>query len=107
MSPWRSSWCAATSFAFTRMPFLLSMSSMAAPPAPPGVPSIAGLKFEDKTPVPVLQAEAAINIIERLGAGQVNPAAVKKATVALGEAKAAKDDKAIADASQRSISAAR
>jgi outer membrane protein OmpA-like peptidoglycan-associated protein len=70
-----------------------------------GVPSIAGLKFENKTPVPVLQAEAAIGIIERLNAGQVNPGAVKKATVALGEAKAAKDDKAIADASQRSISA--
>jgi outer membrane protein OmpA-like peptidoglycan-associated protein len=70
-----------------------------------GVPSIATLKFEDKTPVPVLQAEAAIHIIERLNAGQVNPTAVKKATVALGEAKAAKNDKEIADASQRSISA--
>lgn len=70
-----------------------------------GVASIAGLKFESKTPVPVLQAEAALNTIERLNAGQVNPGAVRKATVALGEAKAAKDDKAIADASQRSISA--
>ena len=69
-----------------------------------GVPSIAGLKFEDKTPVPVLQAEAVLTLIERLDAGQVNPGAVKNATVALGEAKAAKDDKAIADASQRSIS---
>jgi outer membrane protein OmpA-like peptidoglycan-associated protein len=71
----------------------------------PGVTSIAGLKFQDKTPVPVLQAEVAINIIERLKAGDVNPGAVKRATVALGEAKAAKDDKAIADASQRSITA--
>jgi outer membrane protein OmpA-like peptidoglycan-associated protein len=70
-----------------------------------GVPSIAGLKFENKTPVPVLQAEVAVNIAERLGAAQVNPASVKKATVALGEAKAAKGDKDIADASQRSISA--
>ena len=70
-----------------------------------GVPSIAGLKFESKTPVPILQAETALNIIERLNAGDVNPGAVKKATVALGEAKAAKDSKAIADASQRSISA--
>jgi outer membrane protein OmpA-like peptidoglycan-associated protein len=70
-----------------------------------GVPSIAGLKFDSKTPVPILQAETAINIIERLNAGQVNPTAVKRATVALGEAKAARDDKAIADASQRSISA--
>jgi outer membrane protein OmpA-like peptidoglycan-associated protein len=70
-----------------------------------GVPSIAGLKFEDKTPVPVLQAEVGLHIIERLNAGQVNPGAVKRATVALGEAKAAKNDKEIADASQRSISA--
>src|SRR5262245_2061196 len=70
-----------------------------------GVPSIAGLKFEDKTPVPVLQAATAIKVIERLNAGQVDPTAVKKATVALGEAKAAKNDKEIADASQRSISA--
>jgi outer membrane protein OmpA-like peptidoglycan-associated protein len=70
----------------------------------PGVTSIAGLKYEDKTPVPIKQAEAVLTLIERLDAGQVNPGAVKKATVALGEAKAAKDDKAIADASRRSIS---
>jgi outer membrane protein OmpA-like peptidoglycan-associated protein len=70
-----------------------------------GVQSIAGLTFKDKTPVPVLQAEAAIKLIERLNAGDVNPDAVKKATVALGEAKAAKNDKAITDAAQRSISA--
>ena len=69
-----------------------------------GVPSIAGLKFESKTPVPVLQAEAALNLIERLNAGDVNPGAVKNATVALGEAKATKDEKKIADASRRSIS---
>lgn len=69
-----------------------------------GVASIADLKFEDKTPVPVLQAAAVLNLIERLDAGQVDPGAVKNATVALGEAKAAKDDKAIADASRRSIS---
>lgn len=69
-----------------------------------GVASIADLKFEDKTPVPVLQAAAVLNLIERLDAGQVDPDAVKNATVALGEAKAARDDKAISDASRRSIS---
>jgi len=69
-----------------------------------GVQSIAGLQFQDKTPVPVLQAESALRLIERLNAGGVSPDAVKKATVALGEAKAAKDDKAITDASRRSIS---
>lgn len=71
----------------------------------PAVASIAGLKFESKTPVPVLQAESVLAMIERLNAGQVNPGAVKTATVALGEAKAAKDGKTIADASRRSISA--
>jgi outer membrane protein OmpA-like peptidoglycan-associated protein len=70
-----------------------------------GVQSIAGLKFDNKTPVPVLQAETAVGIIERLNAGNVNPDAVKRATVALGEAKSAKSDKSMADASQRSISA--
>jgi outer membrane protein OmpA-like peptidoglycan-associated protein len=69
-----------------------------------GVTSIAGLKYEDKTPVPIKQAESAIALINRLRAGDVNPAAVQTATVALGEAKAAKNDKAIADASRRSIS---
>ena len=69
-----------------------------------GVPSIAGLKYDDATPVPIRQAESAIKLIDRLRAGQVNPGAVQTATVALGEAKAAKNDKAIADASRRSIS---
>lgn len=69
-----------------------------------GVPSIAGLTYEDKTPVPLKQAETALAVIDRLGAGQVNPEAVQRATVALGEAKAAKNDKAMADASRRSIS---
>ena len=69
-----------------------------------GVTSIAGLKYEDKTPVPVRQAESVLALIDRLHAGQVNPDAVKQATVALGEAKAAKNDKTIADASRRSIS---
>jgi len=70
----------------------------------PAVASISGLKFESKTPVPVMQAESVLAMIDRLGAGQTNPTAVKNATIALGEAKAAKDDKAIADASRRSIS---
>jgi len=69
-----------------------------------GVPSIAGLKYDDETPVPIRQAESALTLIDRLHAGQVNPEAVKTATVALGEAKAAKNEKAIADASRRSIS---
>jgi outer membrane protein OmpA-like peptidoglycan-associated protein len=69
-----------------------------------GVTSIAGLKYEDKAPVPVKQAEAALKLIDRLHAGDVNPEAVKTATVALGEAKAAKNEKEIADASRRSIS---
>ena len=68
-----------------------------------GVESIAGLEYEDKTPVPVRQAETALALIDRLGAGDVNPGAVKSATVALGEAKAAKNENAIADASRRSI----
>jgi outer membrane protein OmpA-like peptidoglycan-associated protein len=69
-----------------------------------GVSSIAGLKYDDATPVPIRQAESAIKLIDRLRAGQVNPAAVQSATVALGEAKAAKNEKTIADASRRSIS---
>jgi outer membrane protein OmpA-like peptidoglycan-associated protein len=69
-----------------------------------GVTSIAGLKYEDKTPVPIRQAEAVLALIERLNAGDVNPNAVKSATVALGEAKAVKGDKEIADAARRSIS---
>ena len=70
----------------------------------PAVTSIAGLKFESKTPVPVMQAESVLAMIDRLAAGQVNPTAVKNATIALGEAKATKDEKKIADASRRSIS---
>jgi outer membrane protein OmpA-like peptidoglycan-associated protein len=69
-----------------------------------GVTSIAGLKYTDKTAVPIRQAEAAIKLIERLNAGDVNPGAVKSATVALGEAKAAKDQKTVADAARRSVS---
>ena len=68
-----------------------------------GVQSIAGLQYEDKTPVPIKQAEAALGVIDRLHAGDVNPGAVKSATVALGEAKAAKNANLIADASRRSI----
>jgi outer membrane protein OmpA-like peptidoglycan-associated protein len=70
-----------------------------------GVPSIAGLKYEDATAVPIRQAESALKLIDRLHAGQVNPDAVHNATVAVGEAKAAKSDKDVADASRRSISA--
>ena len=70
----------------------------------PAVTSIAGLKFESKSPVPVMQAESVLAMIDRLAAGQVNPTAVKNATIALGEAKATKDEKKIADASRRSIS---
>lgn len=69
-----------------------------------GVTSIAGLTYEDKTAVPIKQAEAALALIDRLKAGDVNPGAVKAATVALGEAKAAKDSKAVSDAARRSIS---
>jgi outer membrane protein OmpA-like peptidoglycan-associated protein len=69
-----------------------------------GVPSIATLKYEDKTAVPIKQAEAVLTLIDRLHAGDVNPGAVKAATVALGEAKAAKDSKAVSDAARRSIS---
>jgi outer membrane protein OmpA-like peptidoglycan-associated protein len=69
-----------------------------------GVSSIAGLKYDDETAVPIRQAESALKLIDRLHAGDVNPDAVHNATVALGEAKAAKNDKAIADASRRSIS---
>jgi outer membrane protein OmpA-like peptidoglycan-associated protein len=70
-----------------------------------GVTSIAGLKYEDKTAVPIRQAESAIALIGRLNAGDVNPGAVHKATVALGEAKAAKNSKDVSDAARRSISA--
>jgi outer membrane protein OmpA-like peptidoglycan-associated protein len=70
-----------------------------------GHSSIAGLTYDDKTPVPIKQAESAISLIDRLNAGDINPDAVKRATVALGEAKAARDDKSIADASRRSVSA--
>jgi outer membrane protein OmpA-like peptidoglycan-associated protein len=69
-----------------------------------GVTSIATLKYEDKTAVPIRQAEAVLGLIDRLGAGDVNPNAVKSATVALGEAKAVKDQKAVSDAARRSIS---
>jgi len=69
-----------------------------------GVNSIAGLKYTDKTAVPIKQAETVLTLIERLNAGDVNPGAVKNATVALGEAKAAKDSKAVSDAARRSIS---
>ena len=72
----------------------------------PANPSIAEMTFEDKTPVPVLQAESAVALIDRYKAGAANPEAVKAATVALGEAKAAigGNSKAMADAARRSIS---
>ena len=66
--------------------------------------SIAGMSYTDKAPVPVKQAESALNLIKRLKADDVNPEAVQKATVALGEAQAAKDSRSMADAAQRSIS---
>jgi outer membrane protein OmpA-like peptidoglycan-associated protein len=74
----------------------------------PGVPSISGLVYEDKTPVPVKQAESALALIDRLHANDVNPEAVKTATIALGEAHAAVksggNEKMVADAARRSIS---
>jgi outer membrane protein OmpA-like peptidoglycan-associated protein len=70
----------------------------------PGVTSIADMKFEDKTAVPVRQAESVLALIDRLNADEVNPAAVKNATVALGEAKSTKDSKKMTDAARRSIS---
>jgi outer membrane protein OmpA-like peptidoglycan-associated protein len=70
-----------------------------------GVESIAGSQYKDKTAVPIRQAEAVLALIDRLNAGDINPDAVKRATVALGEAKASKNDKSVTDASQRSISA--
>lgn len=74
----------------------------------PGVASIAALTYEDKTPVAVKQAESALALIDRLHAGDVNPEAVKTATMALGEAqasaKAGGNAKSISDAARRSIS---
>ena len=69
-----------------------------------GHPSIAGMSYTYKAPVPVKQAESALNLIKRLNAGDVNPGAVQKATIALGEAQAAKDSRAVTDAAHRSIS---
>ena len=66
--------------------------------------SIAGMKYEDKTPVPVKQAEAALALVDRLKASEVNPSAVQAAHQSLGEAKAASGSKAVADAARRSIS---
>ena len=74
----------------------------------PAVDSIASLVYEDKTPVPVKQAESALALIGRLQAGDVNPEAVKAATLSLGEAQASVKSggsaKVIADAARRSIS---
>ncbi|HJQ98275.1 MAG TPA: OmpA family protein [Candidatus Polarisedimenticolaceae bacterium] len=74
----------------------------------PGVASISTLTYEDKTPVPVKQAESALALIDRLQAGDVNPDAVKTATMALGEAQASAraggNAKSISDAARRSIS---
>jgi outer membrane protein OmpA-like peptidoglycan-associated protein len=74
----------------------------------PAVDSISGLVYEDKTPVAVKQAESALALIDRLQAGDVNPEAVKTATLSLGEAQAAVksggNSKTIADAARRSIS---
>ncbi|HEX4823017.1 MAG TPA: OmpA family protein [Candidatus Polarisedimenticolaceae bacterium] len=69
-----------------------------------GHQSIAGMSYTDKAPVPVKQAESALNLVKRLNAGDVNPDAVQKATVALGEAQAAKSSTAVTDAARRSIS---
>ena len=66
--------------------------------------SIAGMTFEDKTAVPILQAQSVLALIDRLHAGDVNPDAVKNATVALGQAQAAKGDRDMTDAAHRSIS---
>jgi len=74
----------------------------------PAVNSISGLTYEDKAPVPVKQAEAVLALIDRLHAGDVNPEAVKSATLSLGEAQAAVksggNSKLISDAARRSIS---
>ncbi len=71
-------------------------------------PSIAGMTYDDKTPVVVKQAEAALALAERMKAAETSPDAVKTATVALGEAQAAAksggNSKAVSDASRRSIS---
>jgi outer membrane protein OmpA-like peptidoglycan-associated protein len=74
----------------------------------PAVDSISSLVYEEKTPVPVKQAESVLALIGRLQAGDVNPAAVQAATLSLGEAQAAvksgASGKVVADAARRSIS---
>jgi outer membrane protein OmpA-like peptidoglycan-associated protein len=73
-----------------------------------GHPSIADMTYDDKTPVPVKQAESALALAERMKAAEASPDAVKAATVALGEAQAAVkaggNSKAVSDAARRSIS---
>lgn len=55
------------------------------------VESVAGLKFEDKTPVILLQARRAVEILDAYKADQVSPKAALEARTALGQANDAYD----------------
>jgi outer membrane protein OmpA-like peptidoglycan-associated protein len=59
----------------------------------PALPSISGIQYNDPTPAAVKQAAKALEIAEKLNAGEVNPKAMDGAKVALGRAMAAKGDK--------------
>jgi hypothetical protein len=53
--------------------------------------------------VPIKQAEAAINLIDRLHAGDVSPEANQGRDGRAGRSEAAKDSKAVSDAARRDL----
>ncbi len=73
----------------------------------PGVPSIAGLRYKDKTPVALRQAEKALALAETNGASAVNPQAMQDAKIAFAQAtnstKSGGSAKAVTDYSRRTI----
>ncbi len=75
--------------------------------ANPAMPSIAGIQYNDETPVAIKQAQKALDIAEGLNAGDVNPVAMREANTAFvkanSTAKADGSKKVISDYARRAV----
>jgi outer membrane protein OmpA-like peptidoglycan-associated protein len=75
--------------------------------AKPGIESIAGIQYNDETPVAVKQAQKALEIAEAMKAGDVNPVAMRDANTAFvkanSTAKAGGSKKVITDYARRAV----
>jgi outer membrane protein OmpA-like peptidoglycan-associated protein len=69
-----------------------------------GVPTIAGMKYQDKTPIELQQAKKVVEVGDRLEASKYNATAMSAAHTALDTAVKEKDGKKMTDAAGKAMS---